>query len=218
MCGRYANHVKSMQQWTPLLKDWPEDVALGYNVAPTAIVPAFRGNKGVGMRWGLIPHWSQDGKSKYATFNARLESVESKPAYRTAWRHCNKCLIPALGYYEWRVEGGRKQPYFVTSSEAEPLVFAGIWDEWNGDGESILSCSIITTSSIGELVPLHDRMPVMLTVDAAERWLDSDATNAKKILEHAPLLELLVYKVGLAVNHVQNQGQALIEPLDQGVS
>ncbi len=218
MCGRYANHVKSMGQWMSLLGDWPKDVALGYNVSPTQTVPAFRDGKGVGMRWGLIPHWSQDGKSRYATFNARLESVESRPTYRSAWRRLNRCLIPALGYYEWRIEGGRKYPYFITSKEAGPIIFAGLWDEWQGEGASVLSCTILTRPSSGALVPLHDRMPVMLTVDSAEHWLDSDAGSGKRILEHVLPPKLLVYRVELAVNNPANQGQELIKPVDQEVS
>lgn len=218
MCGRYANHVESMGKWTSLLGDWPKDAVLGYNISPTQTVPVFRDSKGIGMRWGLIPHWSPDGKSRYATFNARLESVESRPTYRSAWRRLNRCLIPALGYYEWRLEGGRKHPYFITPKEEGPIIFAGLWDEWQGDGASFLSCTILTRPSSAKLASLHDRMPVMLTVDSAERWLDSDVGSCKKILEHVMPPKLLVYRVGLAVNKPTNQGLDLIKPLDQGVS
>ncbi len=213
MCGRYVNHVKSLEKWKHLLRDWPGDVKLSYNISPTMTVPVFR-DRGIGMRWGLIPHWSKDGKSKYATFNARLETVDTKPTYRSAWQHSNRCLIPALGYYEWQLEGGQKQPYFVTSSEEEPVVFAGLWDEWQGEEESILSCTIITKASSGQLRPLHDRMPVMLDPESASQWLDSKPEWSKQLLEDISLPKIEIYKVGRAVNNPRSQGQGLIEPVD----
>jgi putative SOS response-associated peptidase YedK len=133
MCGRYANHVSEMRSWARILQDWPTDVALSWNIAPSQTVPAFTGPQGVGMRWGLVPHWSKESTPKYATFNARVESVADKPAFRNAWGKSKRCLIPAQGYYEWRKEEKAKQPYFIRSVDGEPMVFGGIWESRSYD-------------------------------------------------------------------------------------
>ncbi len=155
MCGRYANHVKDMGAWADILEDWPTDVTLGYNIAPTRTVPAFYqdreqdSTRGIGMRWGLVPAWSREINPKFATFNARSETMAEKPTFRTAWKKSQTCLVPALGYYEWQGPKGNKQPYFIRMKNREPLVMAGLWDCWKQDQEVLFSCTIITRPSEG---------------------------------------------------------------------
>ena len=50
------------------------------------------------MKWGLIPSWAKDEKLAYSTFNARAETVETKPFFRDAFKR-TRCLIPVSGYY-----------------------------------------------------------------------------------------------------------------------
>ena len=193
------------------MQEWPDELFARYNVSPASQIGAFVKNQCHAMRWGLVPSWSKEISNKYATFNARIESIESKPAFRSAWRNNRKCLIPALGYYEWREEDGMKQPYFVTPENKQPLVFAGIWDECQFDGAALKSCTIITTESKGELTELHARMPVMLSVDKARRWLDCD--NDKDILLDDRMQKLTVYKVDRRVNNSRQEDESLILPI-----
>jgi len=98
MCGRYNNHLTKMIGWAERLKEWPT-VKHSYNVTPTTQVAAFRSTAGESMRWGMIPSWSKSFDSKYATFNARVETVAEKPTFRNAWNNSQRCLIPMAGYY-----------------------------------------------------------------------------------------------------------------------
>jgi len=119
-----------MQGWADSLEKWP-DIEPNYNVAPTSNVAAFRTSTGESMRWGLIPEWAESFDSKYSTFNARLETVNERPTFKSAWKKAQRCLIPMAGYYEWKGEKGNKRPYYVTDRFAGGLVAAGIYDSFN---------------------------------------------------------------------------------------
>jgi len=122
VCGRFVNHIQALRGWLDILGDWPADIPTGYNVAPTQTVPAVQAQGTFPMRWGLVPAWSKEVSPKYATFNARLESASTKPAFRNAWTHSQTCLLPALGYYEWCTEQGAKRPYFVHAAKKQGLL------------------------------------------------------------------------------------------------
>jgi putative SOS response-associated peptidase YedK len=81
----------------------------------------------VPMRWGLVPRWWNKPLKdlKAATFNARVETVETKPFFRDAFSR-NRCIIPASGYYEWKNTPAGKQPYYFTSADGSPLSIAGL--------------------------------------------------------------------------------------------
>ena len=88
MCGRYANHVEKMRGWADILGDWPEEFFTGFNVAPTQDAPVVTDDGVEVMRWGIIPGWAKDDSAgKYATFNARIETVKSKPEHLGSVRH-----------------------------------------------------------------------------------------------------------------------------------
>lgn len=210
MCGRFANHVQAMHEWLDILGNWPADIPTGFNVAPTQIIPAVQAQGTFAMRWGLVPAWSKEASPKYATFNARLESVADKPAFRNAWRRSQTCLIPALGYFEWRTEQGAKQPYFVHSQEdSSLLVFAGLWEQREGQ----YSCTILTRESAGELAQLHSRMPVMLSPGDARSWLIEGTGMADQLDQSAVHLDARFHAVDRSVGNSRSQGEALIRPI-----
>jgi len=211
MCGRFASALKPSDAWLELMQDWSDELFNRYNVSPASQVGVFVDGACYAMRWGLVPFWSKEISNKYATFNARVEGIESKPAFRHAWRHNQKCLIPALGYYEWLTEQESKQPCFVTSNDAQPLVFAGLWDECKFGGAALKSCTIITTESKGGLKDLHNRMPVMLSVDTAKHWLNS--SEDKEVLLNESLTDFNVYKVDKRVNSSAQEDEELIKPV-----
>lgn len=211
MCGRYANHVAKMEGWTELLSDWPADAELGYNIAPTQMIPAFTAQGGQTMRWGMIPSWSKQPDSKYATFNARSESVGEKPAFRNAWKKSNTCLIPAIGYYEWKGAKGAKQPWFIRPTNEEPLVMAGLWDYWQRDQQALYSCTVITQASMGDLAELHSRMPLMLSRSQAEQWLNDGTACFDQLINEPCISGLEYFPVSKTVNKSTTEGKELME-------
>ncbi len=194
-----------MHGWDSVLKDWP-DHSLSYNRAPTSEVAAFRGETGELMRWGMIPSWSKEFKSNFATFNARVETVAEKPTFRNAWAKSHRCLIPMAGYYEWRGEKGSKQPVYITDRNSGVIVVAGLYEQWGSNGQ--LSCTMLTTAADQELAPIHPRMPIMLTQESAREWLagSKDVTAFKRP-------SLIYYPVSKAVGNVRNNSPELITPV-----
>ncbi len=160
----------------------PHNIPPRYNVCPTDPVDVVRERDGqrelVQMRWGLVPRWwSKPLKElRAATFNARAETVETKPFFRDAFKR-NRCLIPVSGYYEWQDTPTGKQPGYFTASDGSPgLTAAGLWDSWKNPetGQPLLSCTMIITEPSAFVADVHDRMPVLLSQDQFEPWLSGE--------------------------------------------
>lgn len=81
------------------------------------------------LRWSLIPHWAKDPKIAYKTINARIETVDTAPSYRGAFKK-RRCLIPADGFYEWKKILGGRIPYSIGMKDDSPFVFPGLWEGW----------------------------------------------------------------------------------------
>lgn len=172
MCGR-AKLPEDVSLTKEILGiDWDELGAYRprYNVAPTTPVPVVTSSGGKRtlqwMRWGLIPAWAKDEGFGSRTFNARAESVATKPSFRGAWKAGRRCLVVTDGFYEWRKSD--KQPFCVTLGNRQPMMLAGLWEEWKPrSGEPIRSCTVITTEANALLAEIHDRMPVIV---GSEDW------------------------------------------------
>jgi putative SOS response-associated peptidase YedK len=181
MCGRFALYSNPQTLARRFCAQAPADLKARYNVAPTQIIPIVR-QEGEGRRfslarWGLIPHWAKEMDTGYSTINARAETVATKPAFRSAFRH-RRCLVPADGFYEWQAVPGSKvkQPYFIGLRDQEPMALAGLWERWQSpQGDELESCSIIVTVANDLMRPIHDRMPVILDPADWNAWLAPDA-------------------------------------------
>jgi putative SOS response-associated peptidase YedK len=213
MCGRYNDHLAWEHDWVSVLGDWPSGVLPSYNKAPTDVAAAFTKAGGQAMRWGLVPAWSKEPKTKYATFNATIEGIEKKPAYRGAWKADRRCLIPVAGYYEWQKIGNRKQPFYIHNPQAQPLFMAGLWEEWQGDGQSLLSCTIITREPVNPIFHIHNRMPVMVPTELLKEWLVGDKASALEIASSDVSTLVAAYPVSTFVNSARNNGRRCIERL-----
>jgi putative SOS response-associated peptidase YedK len=220
MCGRYM--VISSPEAFRRLFGYVEQPNFPprYNVAPTQPIPVVRIVEGrrqfALVRWGLIPPWVKDPRKFTLLVNARAESVNDKPAFRNPMRR-RRCLVPADGFYDWKVEGGHKRPYCVRPKNGEPIAFAGLWETWTGpNGEELETATIITTNASRDLAALHERMPVIVPPDAFDFWLDCrnvDAPTATGLLAPAREGLLDAYEVSPAVNRAANDEPALIEPV-----
>lgn len=144
---------------------------LGENIAPTDLLPVVHldgeGRRVLSpMRWGLIPSWAKEPLKH--TFNARIETIEAKPAFRKARR----CLVVADAFYEWSERNGKRLPNVISPRDRQPFAMAGLCDVWTSpDGEVIDSCTIVTTAAEGSVAALHDRMPLVLPEASQEEWL-----------------------------------------------
>lgn len=171
MCGRFSNKLNDNKGWESVITDWPAEMT-SENVAPTMQIPVYTKHGLAKMRWGLVPSWSKEPKTKYSTHNAKLETISEKASFRNAWQKKRSCLIPTRGYYEWKGDKGSKQKYFVEHEDGSPIVLAGIWENWQHEDEKLSSCTIITTEPTDQLQALHHRMPVMLSPVSALSWLE----------------------------------------------
>ena len=222
MCGRFtqqrpASELAEIFGAEPLMDDPGER----YNVAPTdeaAVVVQREDRRAVtAYRWGLIPHWAKEAKVGSRMFNARAETITTSPAFRDAFVR-KRCLVPVDSFYEWKREGTARQPYRVVRRDGAPLALAGLWAGWRDPATETVrrTFTIITTSPNDALADLHDRMPVVISEDAWERWLDPappDPSELLGLLIPNEDLDLEVYAVERFVNDVRRDGPELIEPL-----
>ncbi len=220
MCGRYAIGTPRLPRIENALGVALPALRPRYNVAPTQTVPIVRATEAgsyelAEARWGLIPTWSKEPRTAYATFNARVETVATKPAFRAAYR-ARRCLVPASGFYEWREEGGRKQPWYFSAADGQELAFAGLWEAWRGpDAPPLLSCTILVGTANDLVAPIHDRMAVILGTDDYATWLGpaEEPATVGKLLRPCPASWLRGWRVARAVNKVGAEGEELIAPL-----
>jgi putative SOS response-associated peptidase YedK len=215
MCGRFTLrtplHLLMRQFNLSAQAEW--QLSLRYNIAPTqdiaVIVKTDSGRELNQMRWGLIPSWSKDPKSGPPLFNARSETAGEKPTFRSAMRH-RRCLIPADGFYEWKKEGKQKLPIYIRRPDEQPFAFAGLWEQWN----DVESCTILTTAANGLMQPFHDRMPVILSPNDYNVWLDpklDDPNKLNYLFEPFPDSELIAYPVNPVVNNARHDAADCIE-------
>jgi putative SOS response-associated peptidase YedK len=147
--------------------------------------------------------------------NARGETLSDRPAFRAAMRY-RRCLFPMDGFYDWRREGERASPHYVRLKAGGPMALAGLWENWMGPhGEEMETAAIVTTRANRMLAPIHPRMPVIVSPDAFDLWLDSakvDAATAAALIAPAPEDMLAVHEVSPSVNSVANDTADLVEP------
>jgi putative SOS response-associated peptidase YedK len=198
MCGRYTLKTPNPRlQELFGLEDLPHLVPR-FNIAPTQSVFAIRAaesavalREAVMLRWGLIPFWAKDMAIGNTMINARAETVAEKPSFRQAFLK-RRCLIPADGFFEWeKLANGKKQPWWIRMKDEEPFAMAGLWESWSPksktgpivDEESpapkiVQSCTILTINANADMQSLHDRMPVILPVEAWDAWLNLSTDKA----------------------------------------
>ncbi|GIW98311.1 MAG: DUF159 family protein [Pirellulaceae bacterium] len=227
MCGRFTLKTPP-DQWgqvllppedrNHLLSDWKPR----YNIAPSqdilavVRVPAAELDY-AWLRWGLIPPWADDPSIGNRMINARSETVLEKRSFIGPMKS-RRCLILADGYYEWKKTAVGKQPYWIAPREGGAIQFAGLWEINRKLGPApVCSCTIITTTATPELAELHDRMPVLLRDEAAERWMDHRLAPAaaQTLLRPAPSGWLAARPVTKKVNNARYDTPDCLSPPEQ---
>ncbi|MGH9090026.1 MAG: SOS response-associated peptidase [Acidimicrobiales bacterium] len=227
MCGRFALYSEPdrLVAWldAELAPDLTDRFHPSWNVAPLSQVLGAREHDEQRQlelfSWGLVPGWAKDAAAAGRTFNARAETVATKPTFRAAFRR-RRLLVPADGFYEWTAKGGPRQkvPHYFSRADGEPLALAGLWEYWRpAEGTGRLSATIITTAAGPDMDGVHDRQPVVLEPDTWERWLSPDLQDRDELegLLHAgPAGQLRHWPVRREVGNVRNDGPDLVEPAD----
>lgn len=215
-------------------------LAPDYNVAPTKEVYAVLERQAKDeperpparqlrtLRWGLVPSWAKDPGIGSRMINARMETVAEKPAFRKAFA-VRRCLLPADGYFEWYPtsqvgKSGKpvKQPFYIHPADGAVMAMAGLYEIWkdptrdDDDPDRFRwTCTVLTTDAPDELGKIHDRMPLLVTRDNRDAWLDpgTEKDRLLDLLVPAQQTGLQAYPVSPAVGNVRNNGPELVEPL-----
>lgn len=222
MCGRFV-------QVSPFhviaeafdIKEGAAELRSRYNVSPGQSVCAVvrhagkDSNRIVQFQWGLIPSWSKDPAVGNRMINARAETVAEKPGFRNAFRK-RRCLVPADGFYEWLRTGKTKTPFYARLKSGGLMGFAGLYETWvSPGGETLQTCTIITTRANALLEEVHERMPVIIPDNRQALWLDPAFQEERpllELLEPYPPDEMEMYEVSRAVNFPSNDSPELIQP------
>ncbi|HUO64558.1 MAG TPA: SOS response-associated peptidase [Terriglobales bacterium] len=223
MCGRYTQTAAfdelALRFGVTVEDDDHDDLVPRYNTAPSLRVPvvvaADDGRRLVMARWGFRPAWLKGGA--LAPINAKAETVATSRMFREALRRY-RCLVPADGFYEWKVVPGqkRKQPYYARLKGGGLFAFAGLWTPGHAAAGAPATCTIITTEPNELLAEIHNRMPVILERAEEDRWLDSrlrDAAGVLPCLRSLPAERMEVYPVSTLVSSALNEGPELVQPL-----
>ena len=222
MCGRFTLRTPLSLLTQQFLFPPPAADLLTprYNIAPTQEVAAVRADghqnrEIVLLRWGLIPSWAKEKSIGNRLINARSETVDTKPSFRTALKR-QRCLILADGFYEWKKQEGGKQPYHITLADGEPFAFAGLWERWQRGGPRLESCTIVTTEANDAMRSIHERMPVILSPNDYALWLDpsvQDAARVRPLLAPYSEAALRATPVSTYVNSPRNDSPECVVPL-----
>lgn len=235
MCGRFASYrdARDIAEDLDVDEVTPAAAAVrpSYNVAPTQDVRVVLDRAGPdggpvrremhAARWGLVPAWAPDRRIGNKMINARRESLDSRPAFRSSLAR-RRCVLPVDGYYEWQRRDGQRVPYFVAAAST-PLALAGLYAFWRDperDREDpdrwLLSTTVVTTAAVGELAAIHDRVPAVLGREAVEAWLDPGVAGpgqALAVLTDAGPPELHARRVSPRVNTPAVDDPSLLAPV-----
>ena len=198
VCGRFVVARAVSGALPELLAELPEwnNVPENYNVAPTSTIPLIHNETDVGSgeihrvldfaHWGFVAAWKKSFTERPQPFNARVETIATNGMFRSAFQR-HRAIIPAMGYYEWRVMAdGSKVPYFITAP-ARGLALAAIFEDWtdstlsaDAPGRVRRSATIITRDAIGPAATVHDRMPVFLSPEDYDSWMGNSLSSANE--------------------------------------
>jgi putative SOS response-associated peptidase YedK len=165
------------------------------------------------MRWGLAGRGS---------FNAPVESLASGADFREPWKRGHRCIVPALGFYEWHVNpDASEQPYYIHPDDQDVFGFAGLWASASADANGVTECCSVVTLPANTLISeIHNsgrRMPAMLTRTLRELWLFGPVDRAGMALAAYAAERLLAYAVSDRINSPHNNDETLLEPLETDV-
>lgn len=224
MCGRFNAAGERLDEKFIELTGKPFPGPDNHNTAPTEDAWVVRERNGqrqaLQARWSLTPYWAKTKQLRYATFNARCETLHKSATYRDAFRR-RRCVVPVAGFYEWGETRLGRMPHHLHRADGVPLLLGGVWDRWRdrATGEWLLSFAIVTTPPHPGLARLHDRQPLMLSESGLAHWMDADAPVETLCSHFARALrfDLAIDPVSSYVGNALNKGARCAEPIGDGV-
>jgi len=219
MCGRYALHANAHVVALQFGLGMDPFFKARYNITPGTDILIVRDDKenrrvSDAYRWGLIPGWAKDPSIGNKLANARGETVGEKPSFRSAFKRW-RCLVPASGFYEWKIVAGKKHPYYIRPAGDEELFgLAGITELWKGPDGPVHSVSLITTEPNELMREIHDRMPVIIPVADYGAWLDPSNINVQELAQFIrsyPAERMRAHPVSMRVNMPRNDDAELLK-------
>lgn len=211
MCNRFRSIHTAENSPRALRESLRLNFEFNPNVAPTDVVPAFLARldgppEAVMARFGIT---MKRGGSTFPLTNARTDGIQ-KGQFRSHIK-ARRCVIPALGFYEWRDEDG-KQPYYFSRKDGEALMLAGIWEESTYKDDTRPAFAILTDEPNSLIAPYHDRMPLALCDDCVDTWLDLSRTVMPDASLLLPLDHFQVRPMDRAMNKTTEKDLAKFDP------
>lgn len=207
MCGRFNLTASPDTIAEHFQLQRPLHYQLSYNITPAQKILCIveledKSLKPVNLFWGLVPSWAKDDKNSNHLINARAETVREKPSFRAAF-HKRRCLVVATGFYEWQTLESGKQAFHIHRQDNNLFAFAGLWEHWEHDQQTLYSCTIITTAAGEIMKPIHERMPVIIPIDDYRGWLDKsvDEQGVYGLLANQAYSEMAATPVSSYVNN-----------------
>ncbi len=222
MCGRFAQAQTREEYLAYLAEEAERDIAYDpkpigrYNVAPgTKVLLLSERDEQLHLdpvHWGYAPGWWD----KPPLINARMETAATSRMFKPLWQH-GRAICFADGWFEWKREGDKKQPYFIHRKDGKPIFMAAIGSVPFERGDEAEGFLIVTAAADQGLVDIHDRRPLVLTPEAAREWMQQDVggKEAEEIIADGALSvdHFTWHPVSHAVGNVKNQGPELIEAI-----
>ncbi len=218
MCGRFSltKPIKTIQEHFKIEKISLEFKSR-FNIAPTQNIPivvSTQENRQLTlMRWGLIPSWAKEEKIGNRMINARAETVEEKPSFKSSFKS-KRCLVPTDGFIEWKSNGDKKVPQYIQMASHDLFAFAGLWSEWNQGSTKLKTFTIITTEANTALKSIHHRMPVIIPPEEYSNWLTpTTSSETLKELLKPYTDELEFFPISNLINSPKNDSMECLLPL-----
>ena len=219
MCGRFTQKDKDLQGIETVDGDASAEHRPRYNGAPSQDFWVIRRHPETGeyrndrLIWGLIPHWVKDVKGGRKPINAKSETVAKLPSFRAAYAK-RRCIVPVNNFFEWRKLKPPKTPYAIGMKDGSPFGFAGIWESWTHPetGELIRTFCILTCPANEMIAEIHDRMPVILPLNAYNRWLSPIEPDPRDLLVPYPSELMRMWPISTKVNSPRNDTPDILDP------
>lgn len=223
MCGRFTQ-IQSREAWLKSLEGqaeraiaWDEQPIGRYNVAPGSKVLLLNHRDDAlhldPVFWGYGPAWWH----KAPLINARVETAAESKMFRPLWQH-GRAVVMADGWYEWKREGDKKQPYYIYQRRHQPLFFAAIGHAPYARAQEKEGFVIVTAASDRGMVDLHDRRPLVLEAEAVGEWLDPETSpeRAVALSQQAAMdpQQFSWHPVSRAVGSPHHQQAELVAPIE----
>lgn len=174
MCGRYQFTAEQCEEIRQIVQEiqrrYGDNAWQPGEIRPTAMAPVLLNGGPELMRWGYkLPHT--------LVINARAETAGEKPLFRESVA-TRRCVIPSTGFYEWDRE---KRKHLFRLPGEQVLYMAGVYERREGEKRYC----ILTTAANASMVPIHDRMPLVLQREQLAPWLE-EPQEADVLLQAIP--------------------------------